>query len=68
MICHSDLITPLFPIVPTQAKINRFVAHLFDNDPPTVQPANVPAPYCSENPPPAVSITILFFIPLYIYG
>jgi hypothetical protein len=66
MICHSDLITSLFQIVLTQAKIIWFVARLFDKDPPNVWPASVPVPYCSENPPHTVSITI-FFALLYIY-
>jgi hypothetical protein len=67
MICYSDLTTSLFPTVLTQAEINRFVAHLFDKDPPTARPANVPAPYYSENPPLEVSITVFFFVPLYTY-
>jgi hypothetical protein len=68
MICHSDLTTSLFPIVLTHAKINRFVARLFDKGPPTTWPASVPTPYCSENPPPTLSITVFFFVPLYTYG
>jgi hypothetical protein len=58
MTCHSDL---------TQAVINQFVAHLFDKDPPTSWPDSVPKPYCSENPPPTVSITVFFFALLYTY-
>jgi hypothetical protein len=68
MIRHSDLITSLVPTGLTQAEINWFVAHLFDKDPSTAWPANVPAPYCSENSPPTVSITVFFFVTLYIYG
>jgi hypothetical protein len=68
MIYHSDLITSLFPTILTQAEINWFVARLFDKDPPTARPASVPARYSSENPPPAVSITVIFFVPLYTYG
>jgi hypothetical protein len=68
MIYHSDMIASLFPTVLTQAKINQFVVHLFDKDPPTVWLASVPAPYCSENPPHMVSITVFVFVHLYTYG
>jgi hypothetical protein len=60
MICHSDLINSLFHIVLTQAEIDWFVARLFDKDPPTARPASVPVPFCSENLPPSVSITVSF--------
>jgi hypothetical protein len=60
MICHSDLINPLFCIVLTQAEINRFMACLFDKDPSTVWPDSMPEPFCSKNPPPSISITISF--------
>jgi hypothetical protein len=41
-------------------EIDMFVACLFDKDPPTVQPDNLPPPYCSENPPPSVRILAVF--------
>jgi hypothetical protein len=68
MICHLDLMTSLFSTILTQAEINRFIACLFDKDLPTARPASVPEPYYSENPPPAVSIIVFFFVPLYTYG
>jgi hypothetical protein len=60
MICHSDMINSLFCTGLTQAEVDRFVGWLFDNDPPTVRPASMPAPFYSENPPPSVSITVSF--------
>jgi hypothetical protein len=40
-------------------KIDGFVAHLFDKDPPTARPDILPLPYSSDNPPPSVRITVL---------
>jgi hypothetical protein len=67
MICHFDMINSLFCTVLTQAEINWFVAYLFDKDLPTARPDSVPDTFCSENPPPSVSITISFGI-LYTCG
>jgi hypothetical protein len=60
MICHSNLINYQFCTGLTQAEIDQFVRHLFDKDPPNVRHASIPAPCCSENPPPSISITISF--------
>jgi hypothetical protein len=35
----------------TSEEIDEFVADLFDKDPPTAQPDNLPLPYSSETPP-----------------
>jgi hypothetical protein len=51
----ADLINSLFDTILTKAEMDRLMARLFDKDPPTPQPANVPAPFSSENPPPVVS-------------
>jgi hypothetical protein len=40
------------------------VAHLFDKDPMTVRPDNLPLPYSNDNPPPLVKITVLL-LPFY---
>jgi hypothetical protein len=63
MICRSDLINSLFCTGLTQAEIDRFVGCLFDKDLPTARPASVPVPFCSENPPPSVSIHVSFGLP-----
>jgi hypothetical protein len=42
-----------------QEEINRFVARLFDKDPPTARPNTLPFPYNSDNPPPLVRIIVL---------
>jgi hypothetical protein len=65
MICYSDMINSLFCTILAQVEIDRFVGRLFDKDPPTARPASVPMPFCSENPPPSVSIT-LFWSSLYL--
>jgi hypothetical protein len=41
-------------------KIDMFVAHLFDKDPLTMQPDNLPLPYSYKNPPPLVRILAVF--------
>jgi hypothetical protein len=33
------------------------MAHLFDKDPPTTRPNNLPLPYSSENAPPSIRVT-----------
>jgi hypothetical protein len=66
MICHSDLINSLFHGAQTQAEIDWLVACLFDKRPPTPQPATVPEPFSSENPP-VVTIPFFFDI-LYLHG
>jgi hypothetical protein len=38
------------------------VARLFDKDPPTARPADLPLPYSSENPPPLIGATIILII------
>jgi hypothetical protein len=63
MIHHSDRINSLFYTGLAQAEIDRFVGHLFDNDPPTVRPTSVPTPFYSENPSHSVSITLSFGLP-----
>jgi hypothetical protein len=60
MICHSDLINSLLYKRLSQAEIDRFMGRLFDKDPPDAQPATIPVPFSSENPPPLVRITISF--------
>jgi hypothetical protein len=63
MICDSDLINFLFRTGLTQAKVDWFVGHLFDKNLPTTWPASIPTPFCSENPPPSVSIHVSFGLP-----
>jgi hypothetical protein len=60
MICYSDLINSLFCIGLSQAEVDQFMGCLFDKDPPTVRPASIPMAFCSENPPPSVSIIVSF--------
>jgi hypothetical protein len=43
-----------------QEQINKFMARLFDKDPPTVWLADLSLPYSSENPPPLVRATFFF--------
>jgi hypothetical protein len=45
-----------------QEEIDGFVALLFDKDPPTARPDNLPLPYNSENPPPSVRATVILVI------
>jgi hypothetical protein len=45
-----------------QEEINGYVARLFDKDLPTTQPADLPLPFSSENPPPSVRVTIILII------
>jgi hypothetical protein len=54
------MISSPLSVVLTQAEIDRLMVRLFDKDPPTVHPVSVPAPFCSENSPPLVRITIIF--------
>jgi hypothetical protein len=60
------MIHSFFCLALTKAKIDQLVGHLFDKDPLVPWPKTVPAPYCTENPPPLVK-TITFFIlhPIY---
>jgi hypothetical protein len=54
----------------SQEEIDRFVALLFDKDPPTARPDTLPLPYSDENPPPSARITILlltFFLAIYTF-
>jgi hypothetical protein len=51
----------------SQEDIDRFVARLFDKDPPTVRPDTLPLPYSNGNHPPLVRIIVLlltFFLQL----
>jgi hypothetical protein len=43
----------------SQEEIDRFVARLFDKDPPTARSDTLPLPYSNKNPPPSVRITVL---------
>jgi hypothetical protein len=65
-IAADDLINSLLYTVLSDEEVSRSMACLFDKDPSTVQPAIVPAPYCSENPPPLV-MTNVFFDLLYFH-
>jgi hypothetical protein len=42
-----------------QEEIDRFVAHIFDKDPPIVRPDTLPLPSSNDNPPSSVRITVL---------
>jgi hypothetical protein len=50
----------------TRIEINWCVAHLFDKDPPTPQPASMPTPFSSENLPSKVRVSFLSDI-LYLH-
>jgi hypothetical protein len=52
----SDLITSLSYEVSTADEVFRLISYMFDKSPVTNRPSSVHAPYCSENPPPAVII------------
>jgi hypothetical protein len=43
----------------SQEDIDRFVARLFDKDPPTMRPNTLPLPYSNDNHPPLVRIIVL---------
>jgi hypothetical protein len=55
---YSNLTFSLSRIALPQEEINRFVAQLFDQDPATARPADLPLPYSSKNPPPSVRATL----------
>jgi hypothetical protein len=57
----SDLITSL------SYAVFRLVSYMFDKSSPTEQLNSVPAPFCSENPPPAVGIFIFFDKTFFYY-
>jgi hypothetical protein len=59
------MINSLFYTALIQAEIDRLVARLFDKDPPTPQPATMPVPFSSENPPHVVRV--LAFLMLFIF-
>jgi hypothetical protein len=50
-------------IVLSQEEVDEFVGQLFDKDPPTTWPADLPLPYSSENLPPSVRATVFPIIP-----
>jgi hypothetical protein len=57
---YSNLTLFLFCIALPQEEINKFVAWLFNKDPPTMRPIDLPLPYINENPPRSVRATILY--------
>jgi hypothetical protein len=48
----------LFCVVLSQEQIDGYVVQLFDKDPPTTQPTDLPLPFSSENPPPLVRAAV----------
>jgi hypothetical protein len=38
------------------------VARLFDKDPPTTRPTDLPLPYSNENLPPSVRMTVILIV------
>jgi hypothetical protein len=47
-----------FCVVLSQEEIDGYVARLFNKDPLTAWPADLPLPFNSENPPPLVRATV----------
>jgi hypothetical protein len=46
----------------SQEEIDGYVTRLFDKDPPTAWPADLPLPYSNKNPPPSIRVTIILII------
>jgi hypothetical protein len=55
---YPDLIFRSSCIALSQEEVDGFMGRLFDKDPPTAQPADLPLPYSSENLPPSVRVTV----------
>jgi hypothetical protein len=54
------MINSLAYVVLSDEEVSMLMACLFDKYLPTTRPATVPAPYCSENPPPLVMTNVSF--------
>jgi hypothetical protein len=60
------MINSLFYTALIQAEIDRLMARLFDKDPPTPQPASMPVPFSSENPPHVVRVSAFPMLFIFI--
>jgi hypothetical protein len=66
MVCFLNLTCYVYCTALNQEEIDQVMAHLFDKDLPTPQPAGVHVPFSNENLPPEVKISSLSDI-LYLH-
>jgi hypothetical protein len=59
------MIISLFDAALTADDVFRLMSFMFHKSSPTKRTNSMPAPFCSENPPPEVGIFILFDLILF---